>query len=205
MKALSYLIIVLLTPTLLLLNFRFLVFNQSYYQNQFKKLNVYQTIDENIAIAQSNKLIAYLCCNKELDAEFYTQREKDHLKDVKSIIQRVNYQLYINLFALLTIAFILTVNKKKNLLQEGTKQASVFGLMAMFLLFVASIFNFEFLFVKFHQVTFANDYWLLPQNSNLINLFPQEFFVNFANRIAFQTVLMLTALLLITQKISKKA
>ena len=205
MKALSYLIIVLLTPTLLLLNFRFLVFNQSYYQNQFKKLNVYQTIDENIAIAQSNKLIAYLCCNKELDAKFYTQREKDHLKDVKSIIQRVNYQLYINLFALLTIAFILTVNKKKNLLQEGTKQASVFGLMAMFLLFVASIFNFELFLVKFHQVTFANDYWLLPQNSNLINLFPQEFFVNFANRIAFQTVLMLTALLLITQKISKKA
>jgi len=46
-------------------------------------------------------------------------------------------------------------------------------------LFIAAIYNFEHLFIKFHMVLFENEFWILdPDKSVIINLLPKKFFVD---------------------------
>src|SRR3989337_2903077 len=87
MRVISYLIFIFFTPALILLNFNFLVFNSAYDKSQFTKLNVYETFEsKEIVDNQSQRLIGYLCCGKELDRDFFAEREILHLSDVKKII-----------------------------------------------------------------------------------------------------------------------
>ncbi|KKR54635.1 MAG: hypothetical protein UT92_C0015G0004, partial [Candidatus Curtissbacteria bacterium GW2011_GWA1_40_24] len=66
--------------------------------------------------------------------------------------------------------------------------ASAITVFALILLWLSALFNFDWFFLKFHFLAFDNDLWQLPESANLIKLFPQQFFVNFANRIAIQTL-----------------
>src|SRR3989338_405076 len=87
MKAVSYIIFIFFAPAVILLNFNFLVFNHGFYKGQFEKLNVYETFgSKKIVDNQSEKLIGFLCCGKELDRDFFTEGERLHLSDVKKII-----------------------------------------------------------------------------------------------------------------------
>src|SRR3989344_6401552 len=87
MRAISYLIFIFFAPALILINFNFLVFNHGFYKTQSEKLNVYETFgSKEIVDDQSEKLIGHLCCGKDLDRDFFTERERLHLADVKKII-----------------------------------------------------------------------------------------------------------------------
>lgn len=132
MKILSYLIVVFLAPAIILLSFRLLVFNHNYYQKEFENLGVYEVIEKNTAIQESQKLIDYFCCNGQLDLEFFTQREILH-----------------------------------------------------------------------HKI-FPNDLWRLPPESNLLKLFPPQFFQDFANRIVLQSLLMLVIIYLLSVFLSRR-
>ena len=51
----------------------------------------------------------------------------------------------------------------------------------MMIFVVASLFNFDRLFLQFHLLSFSNDLWLLdPSRDYLIMLFPQGFWYDMA-------------------------
>ena len=202
MKVLSFLIIVFLTPLLILLNFQLLIFNRNFYKTQANKLNVYeQFTSSQVVDTEVEKLINYFCCTSELNSDFYSPRELIHLPDVKSLIRIISVQFLLMLGLLTTCLIILIVKKKIKLLTVGLQWGSVVTLFAISILWIASVLNFDKLFINFHYLAFRNDYWLLPADANLIRLFPQQFFVNFANRIALQTVVM-SAVILVTSYIT---
>src|SRR3989344_6263207 len=66
--------------------------------------------------------------------------------------------------------------------------ASAITVLAVIFLWLSALLNFDWFFLQFHFLAFDNDFWQLPESANLIKLFPQQFFVNFANRIAIQTL-----------------
>jgi uncharacterized membrane protein len=39
--------------------------------------------------------------------------------------------------------------------------------------------GFDALFISFHELAFANDFWLLPEDSGLIRLFPENYFMSY--------------------------
>lgn len=199
MRIMSYLILIFLTPTLILLNFRLLVFNHSFYKSEFTKLNVYQQFQsKDIVNHKSEQLIKYLCCGESLSSSFYTNREKLHLIDVKNLIYLVNIQFIFQLISVLIISAVLFIKKKINLILQSFKLASFITIISIILLWSISKLNFDQLFFKFHLISFKNDYWLLPKEANLIKLFPAQFFADFANRIALQTLIMATVILVIS-------
>ena len=200
MRVISYLIFIFFTPALILLNFNFLVFNHGFYKTQFEKLNVYESFNsKEIVDNQSKKLIGYLCCGKELDRDFFTEREILHLSDVKKIItlNQAASVLFVSLVLAGFIILILKTNEKefvKTILVSSTITilSIVFLRFSTFINFV----NVDQAFLQFHYLAFDNDLWQLPESANLIKLFPQQFFVNFANRIAIQTLIISAGLFL---------
>ena len=205
MRIVSYLIFIFFAPALILINFNFLVFNHGFYKSQFEKLNVYETFgSKEVVDNQSKTLIGYLCCGKELDLNFFTERERLHLSDVKKIIT-LNQVASVLLVGLILAGFLILVLKKdEKELAKTVMGASAITIFALIFLWLSSYLNFEWFFLKFHYLTFDNDLWQLPENSNLIKLFPQQFFVNFANRIAIQTLIISAGLFLASSYFLKR-
>jgi integral membrane protein (TIGR01906 family) len=203
-KAISLLIIVFLAPVIVLLNFRLLVFNKNFYETEFEKLTVYSRLEPGLAKAQTVKLLDYFCCNGELNEDFFTQREIIHLKDVKVLINSAVLLLYFYSALIIAASAILVFKRNQKLLFSALKTASLVGIAALVVLFIASLLNFDFLFTKFHLISFDNDFWLLPADANLIKLFPGRFFQDFANLVAIKSLLMLSGLFLLSAYLSKK-
>ena len=204
MTVASYLIICFLAPTIVLLNFRLLATSDNFYQKEFAQLGVYNVLEKNTARVQSKNLIDYLCCSGKLDTEFFTERERLHLTDVKALIKQAQLLLLINLVLVITISLALLLKKKQEALFSAIKTGAIVGIGAIFILAVSSLINFDFLFVKFHLISFSNDLWLLPPESNLIKLFPQRFFQDLANRVAAQSIMMLILVFVVANWLSRK-
>src|SRR3989344_1985317 len=198
MRIISYIFIILLTPFLILTNYRILVFSQSFYNREFTSLGVYNLLDKNTVDNQSKILINYLCCSEKIDQNFFTERERSHLKDVKNLIKISQIYIAFLSAAILTCAVVLFIKSPK-LLKSALFWGSLASVATVIMLALLSLVNFNFAFIKFHQILFNNDLWLLPESSNLIKLFQQKFFADFANLIAYLTAAEASIILIISK------
>ncbi|HEX78107.1 MAG TPA: TIGR01906 family membrane protein [Dehalococcoidia bacterium] len=109
----------------------------------------------------------------------FSQREVIHLRDVQQLIQ-LDYRVMWGASSYLG-AFIvgLGVWKRRRLWSHLARMAlwgSGVTLVLMLALGLAMLLGFDRFFLSFHQVSFANEYWLLPEDAALVNLFPEAFF-----------------------------
>ncbi len=105
---------------------------------------------------------------------YFTEEEILHMIDVKNLIR---FFLFItSLSAVIFPACFKFVKNKQGLLRA----VSFAGFVFVALLFLASLFDFSEAFIIFHKVFFRNSLWLLPANTKLIEMFPEEFFYDFA-------------------------
>lgn len=156
--------------------FNFYAFDKNFYEKEFEKNNVYGKIG--YADLLGNDLRAYFY---ESDAElkysdYYSQRELTHLQDVKALFQKAIFLLY-----LVSIIFILLFMVQYFLHQRLIKTVllgSIITLVVSSLLSIIAL-SFESSFETFHRLIFSNDLWMLPYDSTLITLFPQQFFADF--------------------------
>lgn len=205
MRIITYIVVILFAPTLILANYRALIYSQNFYSQQFVKLGVYQNFESaSIVDIQSTRLIRYFCCNQPLDATFYSEKEILHLKDVKGLIGLANFQLVVNIVILTSLFVVLLTGRKATLAIIALKWGSLASVIAVITLWLASLAKFDLLFTKFHQISFSNDFWLLPENSSLIKMFPPQFFANFANTIAIRTLLISVFTLLASVLLGRK-
>ena len=121
--------------------------------------------------------------------EVFSQREKDHMVDVRYLIELARNALVICLPAgiLAWAAAILIACKKKGAL----KFAGIGYLAGAALLFVfvgivvlLAMRDFNAVFIKFHEIFFTNDLWLLNWDDMLIMMVPEPFFADCAALIA---------------------
>ena len=194
---------IFLPLTLLLINAQFLVVNQSFYEKEFVKYDVYTHFELSKEEINSEvaSTILFLKGKSELSSDFFNHKEKQHLHDVRSLLK--DYKISTFILIGITLFLIFLTRKDRN--------AFVYACMVtigilLLILFLVSI-NFDTLFTKFHEISFSNDLWLLnPEKDNLINLFPQEFFYDTFFVIGRNTLLSALVLLIIIrikQKIYK--
>jgi integral membrane protein (TIGR01906 family) len=157
-------LLILIPLFILLFNLQFLIFNYNYsFENK--------TINDN--------LLDYLNSKEELKFN-YTEREIIHLHDVKNLVNILRIMIYI-LLLMIIILFITNKNFSYMLI--------ISGLITIGIILIILLFNFNLLFVKFHELLFTNDYWLLPENSLLINTYPIEFFMGFFKRLILNIII----------------
>lgn len=121
--------------------------------------------------------------------EFFSNREKAHLKDCRA--------LFLGGFRLRNITFFISIGilgmlwfgreKNPNRLPEFVSQVpKITGVLLAITGLIALIVSgsFDRYFVVFHHLSFDNDLWILdPAKDNLINLLPEGFFSDTALRI----------------------
>ena len=103
------------------------------------------------------------------------EKEKLHLADVKNLVTRGQQMLAV-IFFLGAACFLLSDQKKKIILCGG--------ILALMLIMLMVLVDFQTLFVQFHYLVFTNDLWLLnPATDTLIKMYPLNLFHDLVQRI----------------------
>ncbi|MDD5331522.1 MAG: TIGR01906 family membrane protein [Candidatus Nanoarchaeia archaeon] len=182
-----------------LLGFKFEVFNENFYDKQFDKNGVYDSFGKEKVIEENNNLINYLQGKGELDTKFFNEKEKLHLKDVKDLIVAANVLFYLCLI-FIVFYIIYFIKKKEFRLLKNSLWFSV--LTVFFILFLFLIFDFSSLFIKFHELFFSNNLWILdPLKDNLIVMFPETFFYSIFTEMIMDIILICLFLVLVNSKL----
>ncbi len=208
MKKTSYLLIILLILLVFLLSYRLLVFNEVFYKKEFLKYNIYDKFSKEEVDKNVNELVGYLNNKNTLETDFFNEKEKLHLKDVKSLIQTSFIIFDITLFLIIAILIYLIHKKYYVEILNSFFYASISTLILTIIIALFSLFNFNRFFTSFHLVLFSNNLWFLNSEiDNLIVLFPEVFFYDTFKAILITTFLLslilLVATLIIKRKIKK--
>lgn len=176
---------------ILLLSLKYSAYDLSFQQKEFSKLGIYDSYGKDFADGLSSNLIGFYKGNEPLNESYYTDKEIIHLNDIKKINTNLSFILY----ALLLLAIVSVM-----ILKEKSFKPILIGVSSLVLLIILlSFINFDFLFLKIHEMSFSNDYWLLnPAESILVNVYPYKFFQDIATKIALTSVFTSAILILLS-------
>ena len=194
--------IVLILIIIILLNFRLLIFNTGYYHKEFNKHLIYSKFESKNELENNlNNLFNYFKNKEELNNDFFNEKERLHLIDVKKLINKLIFVLYLG--SILLILFFIIYRNKNYIINSLISGSLATIIMILFLFLIASI-NFSWTFLNFHYMAFSNDYWQLESTSNLIKMFPEEFFYDITTKILFNSLILSLIILIISYKIKSK-
>ena len=125
LEKLIFVFLIISIPFIILgFNFKLLVFDLDFYEKEFVKNNVFDEFGKEIVDENSLLLIDYLKDDKkELDTDFFNEREKLHLVDVKDLIDDFLFLFYIILilfcFSILSFIYLEKYKRLANSLIFG--------------------------------------------------------------------------------------
>jgi len=131
------------------------------------------------AVRRVGDLLEYLALRRPLPNDgFYSPLELAHMGDVQAIFQAVYLTAFVS--CLLTAVLVVLLRRKRRDVRRVVRTAGITVLALVAALGTASvIIGFDALFVAFHELAFSNDFWLLPEDSGLIRLFPENYFMSY--------------------------
>lgn len=138
-------------------------------------------LKKEILINEYTKIIRYLRNPfiKELKFENFpmSYEGKYHFLEVKNIIFIV--QILFCIFLIIgIILFILYKRKKFKFPIKSLSYMFNFVIVGFLSLLVAFYFDFTYVFNKFHEILFNNDYWIFDERKDpIIKALPEEFFM----------------------------
>ncbi|MDA8188283.1 MAG: TIGR01906 family membrane protein [Dehalococcoidales bacterium] len=178
---------------------RWLALSPSFYENGQMKFGAMQTIGlraEQVQ-ASSRALSSYFGSHNDLaselqkqglPADFFNERETNHLKDVKVLLIRVLRVQQIALgygIIFLLVALVLGPRNFLRRVSRGLLLGAGLTVVVLIVFGALSFADFSDLFLMFHLVSFTNDLWILdPRTDYLIRMFPSQFFFEAALTLA---------------------
>jgi len=184
-------LLIIITIVLIpLINFNLIVYNEKLYKEEFAKLDIYDNFeDKKYPDRALNEILGYFK-NKNTEnpkIEGFNERENSHMRDVKLLIKGI---IFFEVFLIFLGVIVFLIFFKKNLLyQFGRILFYGNGALIILILFfiIISIFAFNFAFILFHRIFFIQCNWAFPSNSNMIQLFPSQFFQDLFLKIIINT------------------
>ena len=132
------------------------------------------------------------------EQNLFNDREISHMKDVKELVRGVYILAVASALYLTVMTIIGFCLRKGKFVLHLAKQISWGGGLTLVLLVVfgiAALVGFDSLFLKFHQLSFANDFWRLdPKSDYLVLIFPQGFWFDATMWVTMRVIV--TALIL---------
>ena len=133
--------------------------------------------------------------------ELFNRREVEHMHDVKRLVWWVYAAASVSGIYLLAATVWGAAVYRRGFLDVLAKRVILgVALLAVFVVIVGgfALAGFDALFLRFHQLAFANDLWQLdPRRDYLVIIFPQGFWFDATMRVAASTVAGAVALTLI--------
>lgn len=191
----------LLLLSMLLLGVFICTTSRAFYRYEYQKYGQAQTIgitDEGL-MRITNALLDYLWGSRDtLDMqaeiggelrEVFTQREKDHMVDVRALVMLARTVMVASLVAGI---LLWVVGYRMGRRVKGGARASGIGylagagalLLAVGIVTLLALQDFTAVFIRFHEIFFTNDLWILDADDMLIQMVPEPFFADCAALIA---------------------
>lgn len=190
-RGMNYVILVGLLIVLLFASVKFVAFNEPYFRWHYQAHEIVKStgieLDELMIVTKD--MLNYLLDKRDnLDMtatingkveEVFGEREKAHMVDVKSMI--VFGQSVRNFLFLLTVIYVVFLGlREPKVLEHFVKsvwKVFLIGIGVMTVVGLVLSTDFEMYFIKFHEIFFHNDLWMLdPDTDILINMVPEIFF-----------------------------
>jgi len=206
-------IVILIIPVIVLFSFAmFFAFGNGIYLKHIEEENLTKSIDltqeelprviEHITSYIKGVNDDFSLAGKDQDGEsvnIFSQKEIDHMKDVRSLF---DYMKGITFIGLLIVLLFLRLSKSDDkgiaILADVLYKSGVLSIVISMLTSAMVVTNFDKYFTKFHEVVFTNDLWLLnPETDVLIQILPITFFINITMKIllfSMGTMFFITAL-----------
>ena len=193
LTVISALIVLLVTSTELAIYMDF-----QFYEEEYEKYHVLDDLDMEMkdVMSVTHEMMDYLHGKRDdlvvmttvsgKEREFFNDREKQHMVDVKNMFlagMKTRNAAVVILLVSLTVLIFLKAEWK--ILLAKWYMGITCGLLAVAIglgyLFTR---DFDKYFVKFHEIFFDNDLWLLdPDTDLMIRMLPEGFFADFTVRI----------------------
>ena len=185
-------------------------FNLNFYKNFYQKENlapkIGTTYDE--LIKNTANLLDYLNHKTMLNLDWYSDKDILHMQDVRTLYS-LSYKtmiFFIVVFTISTILLIILCKKRTIFYITNTfnKVLLAFIIVIGILSCIIS-YNFTSFWIKFHQLLFSNDLWLLsPDESNLIQMVPEEFFISLITTIILHIFILFISLFILNTIVKKR-
>ena len=127
-----------------------------------------------------------------LERDLFNEKEVHHMRDVKRLLWGVYGALGVSAACLVALAAVGFTRERRGYLRTLSCRTLWGGGLTVALLalfgIVASV-GFDALFLLFHRVSFANDFWQLdPRTDYLVLLFPQGFWFDATVWVALRAI-----------------
>ena len=183
LAAINTVLFIICIPLLLITsNLRFAVNDIRLYEYGFNKYHVSEEtgLDKGNLTEIAHKLITYFNSDEEfVDISVYNQRDIDHLKDVKGLVQLV-YRLQFVSLAYIVVYIFFTFLLLGGAFWRQLARRLIWGsgatIVILAVLGVIALVDFDQFFLLFHLVSFRNDLWQLYPGDKLLAMFPEGFF-----------------------------
>lgn len=185
-------------------------FNLDFYKNFYLRENLAPSINttDDELINNTTNLLEYLTNKAELNTTWFSEKDILHMKDVRTLYN-VSFNLMIFFIIIFILSTILIALVYKNytmfyITKTFNKTLLAFILLVIVLAGIIS-YNFTSFWIKFHQLLFSNDLWLLsPDESNLIKMVPEKFFISLITTIILHILILFVSLFVLNNILKKK-
>jgi integral membrane protein (TIGR01906 family) len=173
-----------------------MIFNKDLYYREYSKNGVYPALSENsndkttgVETAQNitENVMKYFRNTEEL--KYFSSTEKSHMADVKHLIRTMQFIYYGAAILSIGLFFYCYRRYKEDrymfikVLSKSLLYSSITAGIFLVMIFLMTVFSFEFLFTVFHLIFFPQGNWMFDSSSMLITMFPEQFFFDISLRI----------------------
>lgn len=127
------------------------------------------------------------------DVSLFAERETLHMRDVKELVYktyRVQEGSFLYMLVFATLGFLTMGSQFTTYLRNLIHRSTVATIIVILGVGLGATVGFDFLFRLFHELSFSNDLWLLdPHTSFLLQMFPQNFWLEATMLVGIVTVL----------------
>lgn len=191
----------------------YVCFDINFYKEFYQKENIANYIDtssDNL-INNTQNLLNYLNKKEQLNTDWFSEKDILHMVDVQNLYTfSHNIMIYCFITFILSTIIIILILRGKSLLYI----TKIFNkVLLLFIVLVGGLsaviaYNFNSFWIKFHTTLFSNELWLLsPNESNLIKMVPEEFFISLITKIIIYIlilfILLFTSNIVIRKKLTK--
>ena len=191
----------------------YVCFDINFYKEFYQKENIANYIDtssDNL-INNTQNLLNYLNKKEQLNTDWFSEKDILHMVDVQNLYTfSHSIMIYCFITFILSTIIIILILRGKSLLYI----TKIFNkVLLLFIVLVGGLsaviaYNFNSFWIRFHTTLFSNDLWLLsPNESNLIKMVPEEFFISLITKIIIYIlilfILLFTSNIVIRKKLTK--
>ena len=191
----------------------YVCFDLNFYKDFYQKENIADYINTSTdnLINNTQNLLNYLNKKEQLNTDWFSEKDILHMVDVQNLYTfSHNIMIYCFITFILSTLIIILILRGKSLLYI----TKIFNkVLLLFIVLVGGLsaviaYNFNSFWIKFHTTLFSNDLWLLsPNESNLIKMVPEEFFISLITKIIIYIlilfILLFTSNIVIRKKLTK--